>query len=191
MTAAFLDDKVLALEAAFAKARLPHAFGGALALAYYATPRGTVDIDVNVFVPPSDVARVFALVAALGVDPGGEAERAQVAANGQVRLYWEHTPIDLFFAYDPLHDRCLTRRRRVGFGGDDSIHILSAEDLVVFKVIFDRPKDARDIADVIFALGDDFDRGYAREWLVRILDAEDARLAQFEALWEGEGPAAS
>jgi hypothetical protein len=35
------------------RGRLSHAFGGALALGYVATPRGTVDIDVNVFVPPS------------------------------------------------------------------------------------------------------------------------------------------
>ena len=28
----------------------PHAFGGALALAYYAEPAATIDIDLNVFV---------------------------------------------------------------------------------------------------------------------------------------------
>lgn len=30
---------------------LAHAFGGALALAHVAEPRGTVDVDVNVFAP--------------------------------------------------------------------------------------------------------------------------------------------
>lgn len=34
---------------------ISHAFGGALALGYVAEPRGTVDIDVNVFVPPEQV----------------------------------------------------------------------------------------------------------------------------------------
>ena len=46
-----LPEKVLLLEEGFAGRGIPHAFGGALALAYYATPRATVDIDVNVFVP--------------------------------------------------------------------------------------------------------------------------------------------
>ncbi|HEY7952208.1 MAG TPA: hypothetical protein VID70_04420 [Solirubrobacteraceae bacterium] len=44
-----LPDKVLAIHRALAQAKVAHAFGGALALAYYAEPRGTIDIDLNVF----------------------------------------------------------------------------------------------------------------------------------------------
>ena len=44
-----LPERVVALDGALA--RFPHAFGGALALAYYAEPRATIDIDLNVFVP--------------------------------------------------------------------------------------------------------------------------------------------
>ena len=44
-----LAERVVALDAALAD--VPHAFGGALALAYYAEPRATIDIDLNVFVP--------------------------------------------------------------------------------------------------------------------------------------------
>ena len=40
---------MLAIDAALAK--IPHAFGGALALAYYAEPRATIDIDLNLFIP--------------------------------------------------------------------------------------------------------------------------------------------
>ena len=31
---------------------IEYAIGGALALGYYATPRATVDVDINIFVPP-------------------------------------------------------------------------------------------------------------------------------------------
>src|SRR5947209_7381077 len=44
-----LAQRVLAIEGALPT--IPHAFGGALALAYYAEPRATIDIDLNVFVP--------------------------------------------------------------------------------------------------------------------------------------------
>ena len=47
-----LPDKVIAVHEALRKAKLPHAIGGALALAYYAEPRATIDIDLNVFVSP-------------------------------------------------------------------------------------------------------------------------------------------
>ena len=47
-----LPAKVVALHEALDGARVPHAFGGALALAYWTLdPRGTSDIDHNVFVP--------------------------------------------------------------------------------------------------------------------------------------------
>jgi hypothetical protein len=176
-----LDEKVLALHRALQGARIPHAFGGALALAYWATPRGTVDIDVNVFLGADQAERVLRALAPLGVEHG-ELPLAEIRKRGQARLRWEHTPVELFFSYDALHDGCLERTRSVPFGDGVSIPILSAEDLSIFKVIFDRPKDWSDLAEILFTQGPDFDAGYALDWLRRILTADDARLARFEAL---------
>lgn len=183
-----LDEKVLALHRGLAAARIPHAFGGALALAYYATPRGTIDIDVNVFVRAPQAGRVLRALAPLGVERGDARALAEIAERGQVRLRWDATPLDLFFSYDPLHDGALARVRSVPFGDDASIPVLSAEDLALFKVIFDRPKDWNDLAEVLFAQGADFDAGYALGWLRRIRDSGDPRLARFERLLR-ESPA--
>lgn len=177
-----LDEQILALDAALAEAEIPHAFGGALALAYYGTPRGTQDIDVNVFVGANEAERVLAVLAKLGVRTGGARERAQIRERGQVRLRWARTPVDLFFAYDPLHQSCLERMRTVPFGAGAAIPILSGEDLVVFKALFDRPKDWSDIGEVLYALGPRFDAAYALDWLRRILAADDARLRRIEKL---------
>ena len=46
-----LPEKVVAIHCGQEEAKLPHAIGGTLALAYYAEPRATVDIDINLFVP--------------------------------------------------------------------------------------------------------------------------------------------
>jgi hypothetical protein len=182
-----LDEKIVALARALEAAEIPHAFGGALALAYYATPRSTHDIDLNLFAPSEDAERVLAALAPLGVAPPSEAEQRGLRERGQARVRWEHTPLDLFFAYDPLHESCCARMRRVPFGDGVSIPVLSAEDLAVFKVLFGRAKDWRDLAELLFALGPDFDAPYCRDWLGRILEPGDARLARFEALVRGEG----
>src|SRR5262245_48921842 len=179
-----LDEKIVALERAFAADRVPHAFGGALALAYYATPRGTHDIDVNVFVPSARAGRVLELLARLGVDSGGEEPLAEARASGQTRVRWERTPIDLFFTYHELHERCRERLRRVPFGADE-ISILSAEDLAIFKVLFDRAKDWSDLRELLYAQGPAFDPEYALRWLREILAADDPRLARFETLAQG------
>lgn len=43
-------EKSLAIARALEHARIPHAFAGAIALAFAAEPRGTIDVDVNLFV---------------------------------------------------------------------------------------------------------------------------------------------
>lgn len=177
-----LDEKVAALEDALTAAKIPHAFGGALALAYYAAPRGTHDIDLNVFVSEKRAARVLARLADLGIAAGGTEPLRAVRDRGQVRVHWEHTPIDVFFSYDPFHDRCAERARRVPFGDGVTLPILSAEDLTVFKVLFDRSKDWTDIDEMLYALGAEFDGGYVMQWLRKILDGDDARLARIDTL---------
>ncbi|HEX5065517.1 MAG TPA: hypothetical protein VFY49_05345 [Myxococcota bacterium] len=179
-----LDEKIVALHAALEAARKPHAFGGALALAYYATPRGTIDIDCNVFVKVERAQRVLEVLAGLGV-PHGERALAEIARDGQIRLRWGHTPIDLFFSTDAYHDACMERARRVPFGEGAEIPILAAEDLAVFKVVFDRPKDWVDLGELLYAQGGRFDAGHALEWLGRILGPDDPRVKRFAELVRG------
>ncbi len=53
------DEKVLQLNEEFQARRLPYAFGGAIALNYRRKPRSTLDIDINVFVPPEEDGAVL------------------------------------------------------------------------------------------------------------------------------------
>ncbi len=55
-----LPERLVALHRALARRRIPHAFGGAIALAYWTLdPRATSDIDVNVFIPAADAGRLL------------------------------------------------------------------------------------------------------------------------------------
>jgi hypothetical protein len=170
-----LSEKVLLIEEGFRQRRIPHAFGGAIALAYYATPRATIDIDVNVFLSVDRADEVLGLLEGLGAEPLSQEEHAQLERDEQVRVHWDATPVDLFFSYDTLHDSCLERRRRMPFGEDDSIHVLAAEDLLLFKALFDRDKDWHDIEELVFAMADELDGAYAKSWLERIVGEQDPR----------------
>jgi hypothetical protein len=140
--------KVLELHRALDEADLPHAFGGALALAYCtAEPRGTKDIDVNVFIGHD---RLDDLDAALpdAIEITAE-DRAAFARDGQTRLWWGLTPVDVFLSNHPFHDHAEASARRVPFGGLDDLPVLSCADLAVFKAFFARAKDAVDVATMI------------------------------------------
>ena len=144
-----LVEKIVAVHEALEAAELPHAFGGALALAWCTErARGTIDIDVNVFVA---TGRSRTVVSAL---PDGVAcDDAQLAAlerDGQVRLWWDRTPVDLFLDTTPFHAGVFERRRWESFAGRE-IPFLSCHDVAVFKAFFDRSRDWADLEEMQIA----------------------------------------
>lgn len=173
---ATMAEKVIAIDEALA--RVPHAFGGALALAYYAEPRATVDIDLNLFVETDRFARVARPLAKLGAEIEGAEEIAR--RDGQVRVMWEQTPLDLFFAYDPFHHAASRRTKRVPFA-DTTIPILAVEHLVVCKVVFDRPKDWVDI-DAVLDLDTPIETAEVLRWVGRVVGDTDARYDRIAAM---------
>jgi hypothetical protein len=138
-----LAQRLLAIHTALDEAGLPHAFGGAIALAYCTEePRGTRDLDVNVFVDPSRAGEVFA---ALPAPVRTTQQDVEVASHeGQVRIWWEDTPIDLFLDIHRFHEQVASEVRRVPFM-DHTIPVLGCTGLAVFKALFDRTKDWADI----------------------------------------------
>lgn len=172
-----LVDKVRRLHWAFADAQIDHAFGGALALAYYTRdPRATADIDLNISLGPDHVELAFdALPATVQWVPS---ELAQARSNEQVRIWWGRTPIDLFFRASAFHDAVAARAELHPFG-DELLPFLSAGDLCVFKALFDRPKDWIDIASM--AQAGSLDVGLAVSEL-RALIGDDQRVRRLSAL---------
>lgn len=175
VTDLMLDGKVIGIAQTLEHARIPYAFGGAIALAYYAAPRGTEDIDVNVFLRIEEAGTCFQALERLGI---GSPAADRDVHDHQVILSWGQTPIHLFFSYDPFHASCKTRVRQVPFA-DGEIWILSAEDITIFKVIYDRPKDRAEVREVLLCMGERMDVAYTIGWLERILGSKDARVTRF------------
>ncbi|HMQ25622.1 MAG TPA: nucleotidyl transferase AbiEii/AbiGii toxin family protein [Acidimicrobiales bacterium] len=145
-----LTGRIVALHEALAAAGLDHAFGGALALAFCTLdPRATQDIDLNVFVGTDRVAAVLDALPKGVAAPA--AARRQLERDGQARLRWDGTPVDLFLSNHAFHDAVEGRVRRVPFAGIDAFPVLACEDLAVFKAFLARPKDAVDLAAMVDA----------------------------------------
>lgn len=164
--------QLVAVSAGLSGAGIPHAFGGAVALAYCTgEPRGTRDLDVNVFVDTGRASEVFAAL------PDGVAHTAKdltaVRRDGQVRLWWDETPVDLFFDQHALHRAAALTARDVPFAGT-SIPVLSCTALAVFKTLFARPKNWVDLEEMKSA--GSFDKHEVIGWVAEIVGAEDDRL---------------
>lgn len=176
-----LAERLLAVDEALTAAGLHHAFGGALALAYCThEPRGTRDLDVNVFVGLDRADEVLdAMPAGVRVS---RADRVALRRDGQVRVTWDDMPVDVFLNTDAFHDRVAEDVRRVPFQ-QTTIPVLGCEALVVFKALFDR---TRDWADIEAVLSDGGARGEdALRQLEAILGPDDAAVSRLASLVDG------
>jgi hypothetical protein len=171
-----LPERLVALHRALGRRRIPHAFGGAIALAYWTLePRGTRDIDVNVFIPASDAERLLRALPEGVAQPEGTA--ATIAREGQIRLWWDDTPLDLFLDYVPIHEQAARNRRTVPFE-DTRIPVLGPTELAVFKVMFDRTRDWADV-EAMAAAGT-LDTDAVKHALRTLVGAEDPRFARLD-----------
>ena len=127
-----------------------HAFGGALALAYVAEPRGTVDIDVNVFASASEIDRVLGVFAPLGLTPERPRDEWLPIAGIRLRRACDPYPVDVFASLDERYDEIERRCVNHPFGPERlALPFLSAEDLAVFKLSFGRDKDWADLRAIV------------------------------------------
>ncbi len=141
-----LAGKIVALHESLAKANVPHAFGGALALAWCTQrARATIDIDVNLFVPVNQASEVLAALPK-GVVVTND-DRADIHRDGQTRLWWDSTPVDVFFNTTDFHVQAAGRARLEQFGGAE-VPFLACSDLAVFKAFFNRTRDWADLEEM-------------------------------------------
>jgi hypothetical protein len=175
-----LADRLLAIHAALSEQDIPHAFGGAIALGYWTKePRGTRDIDINLFLPPTELDRVLAALP--GNVVADEAAMATIRRDGQGRLRWGDTPVDLFFSNLPIHDEAERHVHQVPFEGV-TIPILGPFELAVFKALFDRGRDWGDIEEMLAA--ETLDPDALRAQLLEFMGPDDRRFARLEEALE-------
>ena len=173
-----LTGRILALHEALDEAGIPHAFGGALALAWCTQQaRGTIDIDINVFLDADRASEIFA---ALPPEVAWtEDDVARVERDGQVRCWWDTTPVDLFTNTTAFHEQAAARVRRELFAGTE-VPFLDCGDLAVFKAFFDRTRDWADLEAMLEAGTLDIEAVVGA--LARHLGADDHRIERLLGL---------
>jgi len=162
-------------------AELPYAFGGAIALSAWSEPRATTDVDLNLWVEDDQLPRAIELLQQAGVelDPAaamrGARERGMFAGpRGSYR-------VDVFVPSVPFYDEALGRRARVTLA-DRETWVLSPESLVVFKMLFFRPKDLVDISRLLEVHRPALDVLFVRRWLVDMVGSSDVRVTKWDEL---------
>jgi hypothetical protein len=173
-----------AIADALERRKIPYAIGGAIALGFYAPPRATLDVDVNIFVSPGPAfAKALDTLKASGFVAETDAEilLRQAQEEGQFRGRLEGIRVDVFIPTVPFYKELKRRVRNAVLLGRP-IKILSPEDLLVLKLMFFRRKDLADAEAVLRDQGTALDRRKVRDRLVKLVSEKDVRVRAWDDL---------
>jgi hypothetical protein len=146
-----------------------HAILGGYAVRSYGIPRPTYDLDVVVGTDHHGVGELLNRLDVAGFSipesyRGGWVD--SVAGMPLVRVEWIDDQgtfeVDLFLAETVFLRQLLVRSRRSDVEGWP-LRVVSPEDLVLLKLIADRPRDRIDVADILFTQSP-VDERYLRDW---------------------------
>jgi hypothetical protein len=171
-------DAIVELHDRLDAAGIHHAFGGAFALLWCTgEPRTTVDIDLNIFVPPAETQRVLDAMPEEIV--ATDEETAELLTSGQGRLMFDGIPVDVFLDTTPFHDDLhlhVSEHQLV----DRKLPFLCCNDLAVFKTFYNRRKDWADIEEMLRAGW--LDVPYVSGILSEYLGPDDERIRELHAI---------
>jgi hypothetical protein len=158
-----------------------YALGGALALGFWAVPRGTVDVDVTIYLPADEPSECVWLLQEIGCEFSSTAAIASLREHGFCRAAFAGLQVDVFLPTVAFYATARERRKTVDLDGQ-TVLIWDAETLAVFKMMFFRRKDLADAEQVLRSQGAAFDRTWVRKQLAAMYGERDPRLAAWDEL---------
>ena len=147
-----------------------YAVMGGLAVRVHGIPRPTYDVDFQLTVDEEQLSRFVALVEQRDYTiseqyVAGWRDRVGGMPLIKLKTYMadgHSIDVDIFISETPFQFSTMKRRVRLEFEGQ-SMWFVSAEDLILLKLLANRPRDIGDIADILFVQGE-LDEAYMQKW---------------------------
>ena len=173
-----LDEVTRQFVKLFEAQAIPYALMGGLAVRIHALPRPTFDVDFTILLARTELPRLYQHVEELGftmpeAQRGGwlDAVRGLPVVKFQIWGGDRAIDVDVFLAETAYQRELLGRRQRHPTDGFEAWFV-SPEDLVLLKLLANRPKDRVDVGDILFIQGS-LDKEYMRRWARELgVDAE-------------------
>ena len=153
----------------FEELGIPYAIMGGIAVGAHGIPRPTHDLDFTISLERTRLPELYSAAEQLGYSvpeafASGWVDVVAEMPLVRVRQWVEGKAIDIdiFLAESGFQESVMTRRVRLeletGFAW-----LVSAEDLILLKLLAMRPRDVGDILDIFLAQGQ-LDEDYIRRW---------------------------
>jgi hypothetical protein len=154
-----LDSAVHEITVVLESLDIEYAIVGGIANAIWGEPRATIDVDVTVSVSEEDLPRTVPAIAAR-LRPAVSDPVAFVQATRVLPLDTaDGVRVDVIFALLPFELDAIRRARTV-FIADRTVQVVTPEDLVLMKIISERPRDIADAEAIVRRHSRELDSGY-------------------------------
>lgn len=163
-----IEQSAVDMAEALHKAKVPHMIVGGLSSNFYGIPRNTKDVDIVVEL--RDAKQLGEVAANLPEHFEFDSQVTFETITGSIRhiVKIAGTPfvIELFeLASDDFQKSRFERRKEIFVPQlNASVTIPTAEDVVIQKLRWARPKDLEDARDVMAVQGNALDREFISEW---------------------------
>lgn len=158
---------------------IPYAVSGGLAVMLWGVVRATRDMDLLISVPATRLPRALEIMFELGCSGNVMEVLKRLRKDHFAVLDCGGIEVEVFTPLLPYHHKVLERRVRKDIEGVP-IYFVSAEDLVVLKVLFNRTKDIADVKGILATQKGRLDTAYIIKTLKELLPASDARLTELD-----------
>ncbi|MBI4330197.1 MAG: nucleotidyltransferase [Chloroflexi bacterium] len=158
--------------------RIPYMVIGDQAVLLYGEPRLTRDIDITLGVDHSGLAAILELIRSMGLRALPENPQEFVAKTNVLPATAgaSNLRIDFIFSRSAYEKEALARVNIIRLG-KTQVNFVSAEDLVIHKIVAGRPRDLEDARSVLVKQSGErkLDLQYIHKWL-----------AEFDAALSGD-----
>jgi hypothetical protein len=158
-----------------------YALGGAIALGFWAEPRGTLDVDLTLFLPSNEPSGTVRMLQTIGCEFRTDRVIASLREHGFCQVMYQGRRIDVFVPTIEFYETARQRRKRVLLD-ERPIFIWDPETLCVFKLMFFRRKDLADLEQILRVQGNQLDHSWVGRQIIQIYGERDPRVSQWQEL---------
>jgi hypothetical protein len=164
-----LVDTLHAFAGLFEGLAIPYAIMGGWAVRVYALPRPTFDVDFTIVIDRDHLPELYAAAEQAGFTVPEQYRNGWVDSVASMplvkfRLYLDERGIDIdIFLAESEYQMNLMERRVQHRVGNATAWFVTAEDLILLKLIAGRTRDRADIDDLLIARSE-LDEPYLRRW---------------------------
>ena len=153
---------ITALAEFFSERNIPYMLVGGFAVAYWGYPRQSMDIDIVIDLNRENIGDFIKDAKEYGFIIHAPEAKAMVAKGNRFVMEWHAFRIDCWLPRTRFEKQALENRTRKKLFGQN-LWIISAEDLIISKLLIGRPRDLEDIKTVRLRQGRKIKRAYIKE----------------------------